>query len=138
MNHNCGTLVTTAWHILGLWMEKTASRYADMLSKQLQRAQAVSRRLPIAASRVRAQVRSCGVCGQSGTGAGFLRVLRFPLPILIPQMLHTHLSSRAGTTVQLVADVPSGVSLTPTQETEKENYRHRNRNYVACYEVIHS
>jgi hypothetical protein len=33
----------------------------------------------------RAQVRSCGICGgQGGTGAGFFRVLRFPLPILIP------------------------------------------------------
>jgi hypothetical protein len=43
-------------------------------------AQAVSRRLPTAAARVR----SCGSCGgQSGTGAGFLRVLRFPLTILI-------------------------------------------------------
>jgi hypothetical protein len=48
-------------------------------------AQAVSRRLPTAAAQVRAQVRSCGTCGgQSGTGVGFLRVLRFPLPILIP------------------------------------------------------
>jgi hypothetical protein len=48
-------------------------------------AQAVSRRLPTAADRVRAQVRSCGICGgQSGTGAGLLRVLGFPLPILIP------------------------------------------------------
>jgi hypothetical protein len=29
--------------------------------------------------------RSCGICGElSGAGAGFLRVLRFPLPILIP------------------------------------------------------
>jgi hypothetical protein len=29
---------------------------------------------------------SGGICGgQSGTGAGFLGVLRFPLPILIPQ-----------------------------------------------------
>jgi hypothetical protein len=46
--------------------------------------QAVSRWLPTAAARVRIQA-ACGVCGgQSGTGAGFLRVLRFPLPIIIP------------------------------------------------------
>jgi hypothetical protein len=37
------------------------------------------------ASRVRSQVRSCGICGgRSVSGADFLRVLRFPLPILIP------------------------------------------------------
>jgi hypothetical protein len=37
------------------------------------------------ADRVRAQVSSCGICdAQSGTAAGFLRVLRFPVPILIP------------------------------------------------------
>jgi hypothetical protein len=48
-------------------------------------AQAVSRWFPTTAARVRSQVRSCGICGgQSGTGAGFLRVLRFPMPILIP------------------------------------------------------
>jgi hypothetical protein len=36
-------------------------------------AQAVSRWLPTAAARVRARVRSCGICGgQSGTRAGFL------------------------------------------------------------------
>jgi hypothetical protein len=47
--------------------------------------QAVSRRFPTAAARVRARVRSCGICGgQSGTGAGFLRVLQFPLPVHIP------------------------------------------------------
>jgi hypothetical protein len=47
--------------------------------------QAVSPWLPTAAAQVRAQVRSCGICGgQSRTGAGFLRVVRFPLPILIP------------------------------------------------------
>jgi hypothetical protein len=47
-------------------------------------AQAVSRWLPTAAARVRIQA-ACGVCGeQSGTGAGFLRVLRFPLPIIPP------------------------------------------------------
>jgi hypothetical protein len=48
-------------------------------------AQAVSRWLPTAAAWVRARVRSCGICGeQSGTGAAFLRILRFPLPILTP------------------------------------------------------
>jgi hypothetical protein len=48
-------------------------------------AQAVSRRLPTAAAPVRVQIRSCEIRGgQSGTGADFLRVLRFPLPILIP------------------------------------------------------
>jgi hypothetical protein len=171
-----------------------------LLLKHATIAQAVSRRPPTAAARVRAQVRSCGICGgQSDTGAGFLRVLRFP--ILIPptshrggpgsspgqvmwdlwrtkwhwgrfspstsvpnslstdlpprrprfeprsghvgfvadkvalgqvfseyfgfpfqfsfhRLLHTrHLSSGAGTVGQLVADVPSGLSLTTPQET---------------------
>jgi hypothetical protein len=48
-------------------------------------AQAVSRWLPTAAARVRTRVWSSGICGgQSGAGADFLRVLRFPLPIFIP------------------------------------------------------
>jgi hypothetical protein len=48
-------------------------------------AQAVSRWLPTAAARVQTRVYSCEICdGQSGAGAGFLRVLRFPLPIFIP------------------------------------------------------
>jgi hypothetical protein len=48
-------------------------------------AQAVSRWLPTAAARFRAQVKSFRISsGQSGIGAGFLRVLRFPLPIYIP------------------------------------------------------
>jgi hypothetical protein len=48
-------------------------------------AQAVGRWLRTAAARVRVRA-ACGVCGgQSGTGADFLRVLRFPLSI-IPQI----------------------------------------------------
>jgi hypothetical protein len=47
-------------------------------------AQEVSHWLPTAAARVHVQA-ACGVCGgQSGTGAGFLRVLQFPLPIIPP------------------------------------------------------
>jgi hypothetical protein len=47
-------------------------------------AQAVSPWLPTAAARVRVRT-SCGVCGgRSGSGAGFLRVLRLPLPIIPP------------------------------------------------------
>jgi hypothetical protein len=47
-------------------------------------APAVTRWLPTAAAWVRV-LAACGVCGgQSGTGAGFLRVLRFPLPIISP------------------------------------------------------
>jgi hypothetical protein len=39
---------------------------------------------PTAAARVHIWA-ACGVCGvQSGTGTGFLRVLRFPLPIIPP------------------------------------------------------
>jgi hypothetical protein len=97
---------------------------AEVLASDAGRAiaQAVSRRFPTAAARLRAQVKSCGICGgQSGTGAGFLRVLWFPLPILIPltaPQLHIHhLSFGAGTIGQTVAAVPSGLSLTAPQET---------------------
>jgi hypothetical protein len=79
-------------------------------------AQAVSRRLPTAAARVRARVRSCGICGgQNDTGAGFLRILRFPCQFPFHRLLHNHpeLTSGAGTIDQIEAVVPSGLSLTP-------------------------
>jgi hypothetical protein len=78
-------------------------------------AQAVSRWLPTAAARVRAQVWSCGVCGgQSGAGARFLRVLRFPLPIFIPPISPQSPSSNiwGWYSRPVVATVPSGLSLT--------------------------
>jgi hypothetical protein len=50
-------------------------------------AQAFNCQLPTTAAWVRAQVRPHGNCGrQSGTGAGFLRVLRLTLPIISPTM----------------------------------------------------
>jgi hypothetical protein len=68
---------------MGSWL-KTAALFAVTLSEGRAVAQAVSRWLPTAAARVRVQA-ACWVCGgQSGTGAGFLRVFRFPLPIILP------------------------------------------------------
>jgi hypothetical protein len=70
---------------------------------------AVSRRL-------QAQVRTCGFCGgQSGTGAGFLRVLRFPQPILIPPIASQSPSSIIWGWYKrpVVAAVPCGLSLNP-------------------------
>jgi hypothetical protein len=86
-------------------------------------AQTDSRLLPTAAAPVRFQVRSCGICGgQSGTGAGFLRVIRF------------HLSSGATTIGQIVADIPSRLSLTLPQEKKKEkrSYDERYESWDSC------
>jgi hypothetical protein len=53
-------------------------------------AEAVSRWFPTAAARVRARVWSSGTCGEeSGAGAGFFRILRFPYQILLHQ-IHPH------------------------------------------------
>jgi hypothetical protein len=85
---------------------------------------AVSHRLPTAAARIRAQVRSCGICdGQSSDEAGFLRVFRYPLLILIPPIAPQSSSSSSSIVrglYQLVVDVPSGLNLTPPQETKKK------------------
>jgi hypothetical protein len=43
----------------------------------------------------------------------------FPYQFSFPQMLHTHLSSGAGTMGQLEVDVPSGLSVTLPHETKK-------------------
>jgi hypothetical protein len=76
-------------------------------------AQEVSRRLPSAAARFRAQVRSCGICGgRSGTGGKFSPNTSVPLPIFILSTAPHSLLHLA----KLWADVPNGPSLTPPQE----------------------
>jgi hypothetical protein len=76
-------------------------------------AQTVSRWLPIVAALV--CVRStCGVFGgQSDTGAGFLRALRSPLPIIPPISPSSSSPPGAGTIGLLVAAKPSGPNWTP-------------------------
>jgi hypothetical protein len=86
-------------------------------------AQALSRWLPTAADRVRTRVSSCGIWGgQSGAGAGFLRVLRFPLPIFIspisPQSPSSIIWGLYNSPV--VAAVPSGLSH-PTNNNKKKS-----------------
>jgi hypothetical protein len=74
-------------------------------------AQAVSRWLPTAAARVW----SSDICGgQFGAGVGFLRVLRFLLPVFIPPNSPSSWSPGVGTIGHSVADVPSGPSLDST------------------------
>jgi hypothetical protein len=75
-------------------------------------AQTVSRRLPTTTVRVRAQVRSCGICGgQSATGAGFLQVPLFSLPIVIPPTgPHSSSIIWGWYNRPVVADVPSGLT----------------------------
>ena len=52
-------------------------------------AQAVSRRPLTAEARARSRVSPCGICGgQSDTGTGFSRVLRFFTANFIPPVVH--------------------------------------------------
>jgi hypothetical protein len=49
-------------------------------------------------------------------GQFFSEYFGFPYQFSFHQMFHTHLSSGAGTIGQLVVDLPSGLSVTATQE----------------------
>jgi hypothetical protein len=87
-------------------------------------AQAASLRFPTSAARARAQVRSCGIFGgQNALEQVFSEYFGFLCQFSLHWLLHTHnLSSVAGTIGQLVANVPSGLSLTPPQETERKAF----------------
>jgi hypothetical protein len=107
-----GRIMQSSWHVsLFVPIFSLAAFYYRAI------AQVVSRRLPTAVARVWSQVRSCGIYdGKNGIEAGFFRVLSFPTPILISPSFSIHFSSGAGTIGQLVADVPSWLSLTPPHE----------------------
>jgi hypothetical protein len=76
-------------------------------------AQEVCRRLPNAATRAQAQVGF--VVDKVALGQVFSKYFGFPCQFSFHRLLHTnHLSSGAGTVGRLAADVPSGLSLTPT------------------------
>jgi hypothetical protein len=85
-SHSCGhedrTIILSSFLVIGC-----LTFFSVEVRNKVGRAviQAVNRWLPTAAVRVRDRAEHLGVCsGQSGTGADFLRVLLFPLPIIIP------------------------------------------------------
>jgi hypothetical protein len=58
--------------------------------------------------------------GKVTLGKVFSEYFGFPCQFSFHRLLHNHyLSSGAGTTGQFVTDVPSGLSLTPSQETKE-------------------
>jgi hypothetical protein len=65
------------------------------------------------------RVRSGHVVEKVALGPVFSKYFGFPCQFSFHQMLHTRLSSGADTVGQIVADVPSGLSLTPPQEIKK-------------------
>jgi hypothetical protein len=62
------------------------------------------------------------VVDKMAMGQVFSEYFGFPRQFSFPRLIHTHhLSTGASTIGQLVADVPSGGSLTPTQGTKKNS-----------------
>jgi hypothetical protein len=69
------------------------------------------------------------VVDKMALGQVFSEYFGFPWQFSFHRLLHTHhLSFGAGTIGQLVADVPSGLSLTPPQETKRNNNNNNNNN----------
>jgi hypothetical protein len=86
-------------------------------------AQEVSRCPPAVVARVRSQVRLLGfMVDKVALGQVFSEHFGFLCQFSFHRMVHTHLSSGAGTIGQLEPDVPSGLSLTPPDEIIKNRY----------------
>jgi hypothetical protein len=65
---------------------KMSPRTCECSTKAMPQLRWLFAALPTASAWIRSQVRLCGLCcGRNGTGAGFLWVLRFPLPVIIPE-----------------------------------------------------
>jgi hypothetical protein len=73
--------------------------------------------------------------GQSGSGAGFLQVLRFPLPNFIPPTAPQSPSSIiwGWYNKPVVAAAPSGLSLTPQRIIINNNNNNNNRIVYIVY-----
>jgi hypothetical protein len=80
-------------HRNGVGRPSTSQETVDRIQEEFDRSTQKSTRRallqlgipPTAAARVQSRVWSSGICGgQSGAGAGFIRVLRFPLPFIPP------------------------------------------------------
>jgi hypothetical protein len=91
-------------------------------SKGRTTAQAVSRRFPTAGTGFEPRSNYVGfVVDKVALGQVFSEYSGFPCQFPFHRLLHTHhLSSGAGTIDQLVADVPSGLSLTPPRKTKQK------------------
>jgi hypothetical protein len=78
-------------------------------------------RLPLAAAPVRFQLGHGGfVVDRVALGQVFSEYFGFSCQFSFHQLLHIHLPSGIGKIGQTVADVPSGLSLTPPKETKKK------------------
>ena len=89
VHNNQRTLV----NLVSIVAKVTIGTFATLVTKVTRKgramAEAASRRPLTAEARVRSRVGPCGICGgQSGTGTGFLRVLRFFPVIFIPPVLY--------------------------------------------------
>jgi hypothetical protein len=62
------------------------------------------------------------VVKQMAMGQVSSELFGFPCQLSFRRLLHNHPSSEEGTIGQLLADVPSKLSLTPLRETLKKNY----------------
>jgi hypothetical protein len=58
----------------------------------------------------------------------------FPCQFSFHRLLHTHLSSEAGTVGQIVGNVPSGLSLTSPQQTKRKLPYLQQRLGLCCFE----